>query len=163
MPHRARALPYLAPSLERSQQGWYAVLHQALRRCRFPRLHAAASLKPIPRSRSLSRVGVVSGDHVHIVVSAPPEMARSEIMRRIKGRTASRRRVCGLSVHYSQPTGFRLRCPGWTEAPRRVGVPRSRPGARVRPRSAGPTAWCKVCGSLPVRSFPGVSDQLSGR
>jgi putative transposase len=34
--------------------------------------------------------GVVSGDHVHILVCAPPEMALSEIMRRIKGRTASK-------------------------------------------------------------------------
>ena len=34
--------------------------------------------------------GVVSKDHVHILVSAPPELAPSEIMRRIKGRTASR-------------------------------------------------------------------------
>jgi len=33
--------------------------------------------------------GVVSKDHVHIFVSAPPTMAPSEIMRRIKGRTAS--------------------------------------------------------------------------
>ena len=32
--------------------------------------------------------GVVSKDHVHIVVSAPPKMAPSEIMRRIKGRSA---------------------------------------------------------------------------
>ena len=32
--------------------------------------------------------GVVSKDHVHIVVSAPPNMASSEIMRRIKGRNA---------------------------------------------------------------------------
>ena len=32
--------------------------------------------------------GVVSRDHVHIVVSAPPNMAPSEIMRRIKGRSA---------------------------------------------------------------------------
>ena len=31
----------------------------------------------------------VSKDHVHILVSAPPNMAPSEIMRRIKGRTAS--------------------------------------------------------------------------
>jgi putative transposase len=30
--------------------------------------------------------GVVSKDHVHILVSCPPEMAPSEIMRRIKGR-----------------------------------------------------------------------------
>ena len=29
--------------------------------------------------------GVVSKDHVHILVSAPPEMAPSEIMKRIKG------------------------------------------------------------------------------
>ncbi|CAE6484561.1 transposase [Nitrosomonas nitrosa] len=33
--------------------------------------------------------GVVSKDHVHILVSCPPEMAPSEIMRRIKGRTSS--------------------------------------------------------------------------
>lgn len=30
--------------------------------------------------------GVVSKDHVHLLVSAPPNMAPSEIMRRIKGR-----------------------------------------------------------------------------
>ena len=34
--------------------------------------------------------GVVSKDHVHILVSSPPEMAPSEIMRRIKGRTANK-------------------------------------------------------------------------
>ncbi len=34
--------------------------------------------------------GVVSKDHVHILVSAPPNMAPSEIMRRIKGNTSSR-------------------------------------------------------------------------
>ena len=34
--------------------------------------------------------GVVSQDHVHIFVSAPPTMAPSEIMRRIKGRTSSK-------------------------------------------------------------------------
>ena len=34
--------------------------------------------------------GVVSKDHVHILVSAPPTMAPNEIMRRIKGNTASR-------------------------------------------------------------------------
>ena len=34
--------------------------------------------------------GLVSKDHVHILVSAPPTMAPSEIMRRIKGNTASR-------------------------------------------------------------------------
>jgi putative transposase len=34
--------------------------------------------------------GVVSKDHVHILASSPPEMAPSEIMRRIKGRTASK-------------------------------------------------------------------------
>ncbi len=32
--------------------------------------------------------GVVSKDHVHILVSAPPTMAPSEIMRRIKGRSS---------------------------------------------------------------------------
>ena len=34
--------------------------------------------------------GVVSADHIHIFVSAPPTMAPSEIMRRIKGRTSSK-------------------------------------------------------------------------
>ena len=34
--------------------------------------------------------GVVSADHVHILVSAPPTMAPSEIMRRIKGRSSSK-------------------------------------------------------------------------
>jgi len=34
--------------------------------------------------------GVVSKDHVHILVSAPPTMSASEIMRRIKGRTSSK-------------------------------------------------------------------------
>jgi putative transposase len=34
--------------------------------------------------------GVVSKDHVHIFVSAPPTMAPSEIMRRMKGRTSSK-------------------------------------------------------------------------
>lgn len=34
--------------------------------------------------------GVVSKDHVHLLVSAPPNVAPSEIMRRIKGRSASR-------------------------------------------------------------------------
>jgi len=32
--------------------------------------------------------GVVSRDHVHILVSAPPQWSPSEIMRRIKGRSA---------------------------------------------------------------------------
>ena len=34
--------------------------------------------------------GVVSQDHVHVLVSAPPTMAPGEMMRRIKGRTASK-------------------------------------------------------------------------
>ena len=34
--------------------------------------------------------GVVSKDHVHILVSAPPNLASSEIMRRVKGRTSSK-------------------------------------------------------------------------
>lgn len=34
--------------------------------------------------------GVVSLDHVHILVSAPPTLAPSEIMRRIKGRSAEK-------------------------------------------------------------------------
>jgi len=34
--------------------------------------------------------GVISKDHVHILVSSPPQMAPSEIMRRIKGRSASK-------------------------------------------------------------------------
>ena len=32
--------------------------------------------------------GVVSKDHVHILVSAPPSISPSEIMRRVKGRTS---------------------------------------------------------------------------
>lgn len=32
--------------------------------------------------------GVVSSDHVHIFVSVPPKLAISDLMRRIKGRTA---------------------------------------------------------------------------
>jgi len=34
--------------------------------------------------------GVVSNDQIHLLVSAPPTMAPSEIMRRINGRTASK-------------------------------------------------------------------------
>jgi putative transposase len=34
--------------------------------------------------------GVVSLDHVHILVSAPPSLAPSEIMRRIKGRSTTK-------------------------------------------------------------------------
>ncbi|MQL49282.1 IS200/IS605 family transposase [Photorhabdus khanii] len=34
--------------------------------------------------------GVVSKDHVHILVNNPPTLAPSEIMRRLKGRTASK-------------------------------------------------------------------------
>ena len=34
--------------------------------------------------------GVVSKDHIHLYMSAPPTMAPSEIMRRIKGRSASK-------------------------------------------------------------------------
>lgn len=34
--------------------------------------------------------GVVSADHVHILVSAPPQWSPSELMRRVKGRTAKR-------------------------------------------------------------------------
>ena len=32
--------------------------------------------------------GVVSSDHVHVFVSIPPKLAVSDVMRRIKGRTA---------------------------------------------------------------------------
>ncbi len=32
--------------------------------------------------------GVVSKDHVHILVSAPPNMSPSDIMRRVKGRVS---------------------------------------------------------------------------
>ena len=32
--------------------------------------------------------GSVSKDHIHVLLSAPPEISPSEIMRRIKGRTA---------------------------------------------------------------------------
>jgi putative transposase len=34
--------------------------------------------------------GVVSNDHVHILVSAPPTISPSEIMRRVKGRTSTK-------------------------------------------------------------------------
>jgi len=34
--------------------------------------------------------GVVSNDHVHIMVSSPPQLAPSEIMRRVKGRSAKK-------------------------------------------------------------------------
>lgn len=34
--------------------------------------------------------GVVSGDHIYILVNAPPELAPSEIMRKLKGRTVSK-------------------------------------------------------------------------
>lgn len=34
--------------------------------------------------------GVLSKDHVHILVSAPPEIAPSEIMRRVKDRTSGK-------------------------------------------------------------------------
>ena len=34
--------------------------------------------------------GVVSKDHVHLMLSAPPAMAPSEIMRRIKGRSSNK-------------------------------------------------------------------------
>ncbi len=34
--------------------------------------------------------GVVSKDHVHILVSAPPTISPSDIMRRIKGRTSAK-------------------------------------------------------------------------
>jgi len=34
--------------------------------------------------------GVVSKDHVHLLVSSPPNMAPSEIMRRVKGRSSSK-------------------------------------------------------------------------
>ncbi len=34
--------------------------------------------------------GVVSQDHVHILVSAPPQISPSEIMRRIKGRSSAK-------------------------------------------------------------------------
>ena len=34
--------------------------------------------------------GVVSQDHVHILVSAPPDISPSEIMRRVKGRVSQK-------------------------------------------------------------------------
>ena len=34
--------------------------------------------------------GVVSKDHVHLLVSAPPTISASDIMRRIKGRTSTK-------------------------------------------------------------------------
>ena len=38
--------------------------------------------------------GVISKDHVHLLVSAPPNMAPSEIMRRIKGRSSTKLFEC---------------------------------------------------------------------
>ena len=38
--------------------------------------------------------GVVSKDHIHLLLSAPPNIAPSEIMRRIKGRSSSRLFEC---------------------------------------------------------------------
>ena len=38
--------------------------------------------------------GVVSKDHVHLLLSAPPNMAPSEIMRRIKGRSSTKLFQC---------------------------------------------------------------------
>ena len=34
--------------------------------------------------------GVVSKDHVHILISAPPDISPSDIMRRVKGRSSSK-------------------------------------------------------------------------
>lgn len=34
--------------------------------------------------------GVVSKDHVHILISAPPEISPSDIMRRVKGRSSAK-------------------------------------------------------------------------
>lgn len=34
--------------------------------------------------------GVVSKDHVHLLVSAPPHLSPSEIMKRVKGRTSTK-------------------------------------------------------------------------
>ena len=34
--------------------------------------------------------GVVSKDHLHLLVSAPPSLSASEIMRRLKGRTSTK-------------------------------------------------------------------------
>lgn len=34
--------------------------------------------------------GVISKDHIHILVSAPPTISPSDIMRRVKGRTSSK-------------------------------------------------------------------------
>ena len=45
-------------------------------------------IRQICEAHEIRIVGVVSKDHVHILVSAPPEIAPSEIMRRIKGRTS---------------------------------------------------------------------------
>ena len=63
-----------------------------------PRLHSRFGVGPHTVSTLLIcatfeiRIvsGVVSKDHVHILVSAPPNMVPSEIMRRLKGNTSSR-------------------------------------------------------------------------
>ena len=46
--------------------------------------------------------GVVSKDHVHLLLSAPPTLAPGEIMRRIKGRSSNKlfERFPGLKKRY---------------------------------------------------------------
>lgn len=46
--------------------------------------------------------GVVSKDHVHILVSSPPSLVPSEIMRRIKGR--DEQAFCGYSKSSGEPS-----------------------------------------------------------
>ena len=48
----------------------------------------AADLRSLIEIRIIK--GVVSKDHVHILVSAPPELSVSDMMRHIKGRSSSK-------------------------------------------------------------------------
>ena len=62
---------------------------------RYPVLKGDVALRVRDLARQVCTVleieilrGVVSKDHVHMLVSAPPTLAPAEIMRRIKGRTS---------------------------------------------------------------------------
>ena len=70
--------------------------------------------------------GVVSKDHVHILVSTPPHMAPSEIMRRIKGRSSSK-------LFEEFPKGQRLR-PGRRYQVAAVEAPTAGAGGRPGPQ-----------------------------
>lgn len=53
--------------------------------------------------------GVVSKDHVHILVSTPPDISPADIMRRVKGRV-SRKIFRGISSHQESVLGLKGNC-----------------------------------------------------